>query len=207
MAGNAPTIAGSILVAAIATPARANRQSGPGQKWRPCSGDKEDFIRVGTLDLGSGRKTAHVDVAGVRGVRAGHESCFSWHLAFRRECLAPGLWRPLSRGWALARYLAAWASIRQRELVSAWAARRQTGSGWIESLDSQNDSGRAPDKRCFRSRFDRLQARPKVRWRSRSRAKSSLGDSFTKNAPLEAKLQCKSCSRRHRGIAPTGSES
>jgi hypothetical protein len=55
-----------------------NRQSGRGQEWRPRSGDKEDFIRVWALDLSSWGKTAHVNIAGVGRMRAGHKSGLSW---------------------------------------------------------------------------------------------------------------------------------
>lgn len=55
----------------------ANRRSAPGRKWRPCSGDEENFIRVGALDLGAGGKSTHIDITGVRSMRTCHEARLS----------------------------------------------------------------------------------------------------------------------------------
>ena len=130
---SAPRHADSSLVVAIATPARANRQSGRGQKWRPCSGDKEDFIRVGALDLSSWGKSAHVNVAGVGRVRAGHEPGLSGDRrsirdVSRRSCRGH---RRLRRG---TRAASCGGGPRAPELVSEWAAHRRTGSASIGSL-------------------------------------------------------------------------
>jgi hypothetical protein len=105
---SAPTHAPSSLVAAIATRARANRQSGPGQKWRPCSGDQEDFIRVWALDFGSWGKSTDVNVACIGGVRASHESGLSWDRSSignisRRSCRGRRRFGRRSRGGILRR--------------------------------------------------------------------------------------------------------
>ena len=40
---------------------------------------QEDFVRVRVLDLGAGRESAHVHIAGAGSVRAGHESRLALH--------------------------------------------------------------------------------------------------------------------------------
>lgn len=190
---SAPTHADSTLVAAIVTPARANRQSVPGQKWQPCSGDKEDFIRVWALDLSSWGKSAHINVAGVGRVWAGHESGLSGDggsigNVSRRGCRGRRrLWRG-TRGSILRRRRLgrrSWCRsgrrigelglrrlsplipepVRGGRSISAALAAALTGCKHDQECSGGDDPGR---------RFH--------------------GDSFTKHARLGAKLQCKSCS-------------
>ena len=73
-AANASKGANSIPAEIFAEPKRANRQSAPGRRWQPCSGDEENLIRVRTLNLRAGRKSTHIDIAGVGCMRARDES-------------------------------------------------------------------------------------------------------------------------------------
>ena len=170
---NAPTHADSSLVAATAAPARANRQSDRGQKWRPCSGDKENFIRVGALDLSSWGKTAHVNVAGVGRVRAGYESGLSGDRRSVRDfpcrsCRGCRRLRRGTRGGILrGRGLGRRSWCRSRRRIGELGLRR------LGPLVAEPIRARALGKRCSRCHFDKLQARSRVRWRTRSRAKIS----------------------------------
>ena len=130
-----------ISAAILAEPTPANRQSAPGRRWRPCSGDKEDFIRVGALDLGAWRKSAHVNVAGVGRVRARHKTCFSGNRSAVRVCRV--------RSWKWWFPESGWTRLPEWLPGSAWSwglgwASRQTGFARIGCPDSQIGSGGGP---------------------------------------------------------------
>ena len=190
---SAPTLEGSSLGAAIAAPARANRQSGRGQEWRPCSGDKEDFIRVWALDLSSWGKSAHVNVASVRRVRAGHESDLPWDRrpvgnVSGRSCrgrrrLRRGRWSGILRRRGLGRRSWCRSGRRIGELglrrlgplvAEPVGSRRSIRAALAAALtgckhDQECGGGDDPVRRFH-------------------------GGNFTKHARLDAKLQFKSCS-------------
>jgi hypothetical protein len=115
IAASEPTNAVPIQAAALGARAPENRQSARGQKWQPCSGDKEDFIRVGALDLSAWGKATDVHIAGIRGMRAGDEPSLSRNRRSVRDipCRSCRGGRRLRRG--------SWCGILRRRLG---------GGGW-----------------------------------------------------------------------------
>jgi hypothetical protein len=190
IAASEPTIAASIQVAALGARAPENRQSARGQKWQPCSGDKEDFIRVGALDLSAWGKATDVDIAGIRGMRAGDEpglsgnrrsvrdiSCRSRRRRFGSwagRSILRGRFRCWGRRWSRSGgklRLSGLSSLIAKSILCCRSVRAAFAPAFAGCKHNQECGGGHDPVRSFH------------------------GDSFFKNARLMDNLQCKSSVR------------